>query len=195
MAVRKSRNRAAEAGIGVTIAAGVLIALFAALGVGPLLHLAARVLPTTETTVTVVERERIEAQGYHPFRPVRLADDRYSYFVTVRRENGDLRRIDAPAALYEAALPGLTTLVTIGLEETVVLGIPVGLTMTGSTPGAAAETYSLLIPLTGIVVAGIFAVGLGGYLTVLVLRRRGINRPVLFATIATGAALGAWWWL
>ncbi|MCW5719350.1 MAG: hypothetical protein KIS68_16145 [Bauldia sp.] len=195
---KRARQKAQPAGpsIGVTIFAGLLIALFAALGTGPVLHLAARVLPTTESVVTVIDRSLTESTGYHPFRPVRLSDDRYSYFVTVRREDGSTRTIDAPRALYEAALPGLTTLSTVGLTETVLLRIPVAVSMESRFTNAGdGESYSLLIPLPGLIIAGIFAIGIAIYLTIRLLQRQPVHRPLLFGIIAMGAVLGGWWWL
>lgn len=195
---KRTRRRAQPAGpnYGITILGGLLIALFVALGTGPVLHLAARVLPTTESVVTVIDRSRVESSGYHPFRPLRLSDDRWSYFVTIRRQDGSTRRIDAPEALYEAALPGLATLTTVGLTESVLLSVPVAVSMESRFTNAGdGEEYSLLIPLPGILIAGLFALGIAIYLTVRLLQRQPVHRPLLFGIMAMGAALGGWWWL
>jgi len=194
----RTRRKAQPAGpsYGVTILAGLLIALFVAIGAGPVIHLAARVLPTTESVVTVTDRSRAESSGYYPFRAGIVSDDPYSYFVTVRRADGSTRTIDAPRALYEAALPGLTTLTTVGLTESVFLRVPVAVSMESRFANAGdGQVYSLLIPLPGLLIAGLFAIGIAGYLTVRLLQRQPVHRPLLFGIMAMGAVLGAWWWL
>jgi hypothetical protein len=100
--------------------------------------------------------------------------------------------------LYAAALPGLTTLATVVLEESVLFRVPVSVSMASQFADPAAEpreTYSLLIPLLGVLVSGIFTLLIAGYLIWRILKRPDVNRPLLFAIVGISIGLGGWFWL
>lgn len=177
-----------------SIFAALLIGLFVGLGVGPVVHLLGRVLPTTDQIVTVMERDRVENNGNAIRRTGQFSTDRYSYYLTVADEGGTTRRIAVPRDLYDVALPGLMSLETVVLKEMVLLGLPVSVMTTSTFADTDVERYSLLIPVIGALIGTAFAFGIAGYLYFLSCRRRMLIQPIILGGMMLGAITGGLVW-
>lgn len=178
--------------VGLTIAFAVMMGVFVALATGPILHMVALPLPTTDTGVEVIGRERTRSMGLG-----RSFVERWSHWVIVRLEDGRELRIDSPEALYNKALPGLMRLQEVTLRRSVLLDIPVTMNLTSRMSPSQSETYSLLMPIwLALFLAGAM-LGLASIVLGIAMKRpdKPLHWPTLAVCMALSAGIGVWLWV
>jgi hypothetical protein len=169
---------------------GLLAGLFVIMAVGPIGELAARVLPANDRPVSIVARERIDAD----FRTMRPGGIWRSYMkselyeLSLRFEDGGTRDVLVPGALYEK-VPSITDAV---LSESILLGIPV--TFEARQEAREQQRIDLLMPIWGGLALSVFALGIAGAMLRLIIGCPGVDYPALVVVLLASVVVGGWMW-
>lgn len=198
MAALTKKNSPTNVGLVTKSIVGFLIVLFSALSFGPLTHALANFLPTETVQVTLKERGKrrssyIAARG--------SASQGVSYYLVVREGDVD-SNLDCPKKAYESALISMNRPETIGLQRTRFLGTPVAIflptlpLLSGASQVVKKEEkrYSLLMPLTGAIMAFGLCFSLLGYMLWKWPEGPRKMMPLFLCSLLMGFAIGFFAW-
>lgn len=177
-------------GRGATILGALLAGIFIVIAVGPTVEIAARLLPTNDRQVAILDRQRIDAD-FRAMRPGGLwrSVEGNLHELLIRHENGATRAILVPKIVYDK-VPDIADAV---LTESLLLGIPTALS-TGHA-GGQPERTDLLMPVWSGLLLAVLAFGVGGAMLRLILRRSGVDYPALVVIMLGSVFVGVWIWL
>ena len=195
-------------GTGSAIFMTALVGLFVLVGTPAIVQGILRLLPTTAVPVEIVGSDSRESGGVG-------ARSGMTYFVTIRNANGEERELTAPAKLHQRA-NGPTSLSDVQVHITRPIGHPVAVSIAKKSiiqPGSILDKiiypdketknsesiaenrqhYSLLTPLTGLLIAGVFCWSIVGLMLWKLPGKDVFPWPILIVGVLLAAAIGTWW--
>jgi hypothetical protein len=117
----------------------LLVGIFALMGTVSAIELLLRVLPSTEIVVEIVDRDSLEGSGYIGRGSGSVS---WSYYITLRDENGKNYRANCPVALYQRALSGLSKLSDVRMKVSKLAGKPIEVSTVRYHQSSSRELYS-----------------------------------------------------
>lgn len=197
---RKSRTKGGKS-ITATVLAALLIGLFVALGMGPILSILTLFLPSHELPVKLAGRDQ-HVTSY--IAPRGVGSTRLSYRTVVEFEDGTTRTLACREELYRKSLSGLRGLDTVILKRSILAGRPLSLSVTskplfsrpavGFESTGSTEVHSLTMPIPGMLLTAAFCWGIAIYLMNKLRGSPIIVRSFYFSTLGLCAVLGTVWW-
>ncbi len=191
-----------------------MICVFALVGTPAIIEGILYLLPTSALPVEIVGRDS-RASGGGSFSAG--ARKGMTYFATFRTADGDELEIKVPANLHQRAI-GATNLNDVQLHVTRPGKRPVSISIANKSviiPGSTLDKivnlnkdkdqeqtkssaenrqyYSLLMPLTGLLIGGVFIWSIVGYLLWKLPSKQTFPWPILIAGLLIAISGGTWW--
>lgn len=165
----------------------VLVSVFIIVGVPVLGDALVKILPTKETSVSVLGSEvktavRVRRQGSQ------------SYYVKIQYADGSARSLFCLKNLYSTVARSGTPKQAI-LRESVLFSKPVAIDYPSKKNSGETETHTLLLSNMVLLVGGVLCWGIVAYLLIKLPNKKQFPW-LIFTPFCLGAtALGVWWWV
>jgi len=187
----------------------LLVAIFIVLETIVMTEIVLTFLPTTETQVSIIERDVQESHSYYPGKRGSVTGQNYS--LKLLYPNNQQKIIQVPEAVFQQSLSGLQTLYRYVVKESVLLDFPVALgiqsksielppmvkhlvTMKQKTmTEKPVSYYSLLMPITGLFLMALFFAAILTYLIRRFIFTHQLPRGVFILISMFSIGIGEWW--